>query len=120
MVNNSVRKPPDSLQILTECLCDDQKMPLLHDPGLREHKLSFKSIPHYKTFVSKREVKVKQGAKERDEAAESAAKEEKKAANNEESARFKMLDTKKLEQAVATAEGKRKKQVAVLAAAAEK
>ena len=67
MVNNSDRTPPDSLQILTECLCDDQKMPFLHDPNLREHNLSFKAIPHYNSFVRERDVDVKQGAKERDE-----------------------------------------------------
>ena len=74
MVHDSERKTPDSLQKLTECLCDVRKLPLLQDPPLGPHTfaevdLCYKAIPHYKSFVTKRETEVNRRIKEGEEAA---------------------------------------------------
>ena len=58
MVKDSDR--PDSIQDLSECLCDDRNMPLLHDPALGKIDLCFKALPHYEAFVRKREKEVNQ------------------------------------------------------------
>ena len=54
----------DPLQNLTECLCDDEKMPLLFYPCFkitsRKVEFHYTALPHYKTFVRKREEKVKE------------------------------------------------------------
>ena len=68
-MQDSERKTPDSLQKLTECLCDGRKMPLLQDPALAEVDLCYKAIPHYKSFVTKRETQVNKRIKEGEEAA---------------------------------------------------
>ena len=69
------RKPSDSIQNLTECLCDVKKVPLLQDPALEKVDLCYKALPHYETFARKREGKVTQRLEE----GEAAAKAEKRA-----------------------------------------
>ena len=56
------------MQKLTECLCDGSKLPLFHDPALAEVDLCYKAIPHYKSFVTKRETLVNRRIKEGKEA----------------------------------------------------
>ena len=90
LVNDSDREPPHSLQKLTECLCDEKNTPLLHDPALDKVGLCYEALPHYKTFVSKREAEVKRGAKEREKSAVFALKAE--------------LEAKQLEEVAARAE----------------
>ena len=63
----------ESIQSLTECLCDGKNMPLLHDPLVKEVGLCYKALPHYKKFVEQREVKTEWIIRERDNA-EAAAK----------------------------------------------
>ena len=75
MVQDSERGPSNSLQEVTECLCDDRMMPL-------HQNLCFRAIPHYEVFVGKREPKVKRRLVERD----AAEKAEKKAEKEEEEA----------------------------------
>ena len=96
-MQDSERKPPESpappqLSLglswgqLTECLCDERKIPLLHDPALAEVDLCYKAIPHYKSFVTKRETLVNKRIKEGKTAArleESAEKAEKYAKEKE-------------------------------------
>ena len=77
-----------SIQSLTECLCDDTNMPLLRDPVLREVDLCYKALPQYKTFVKKREEKVKKRIKEGEEA-ERAEQEAKKKMNQSEEQKHK-------------------------------
>ena len=83
MVQNSERKTHHSLQKLTECLYDDKKIPLLQDPALAEVDLCYKAIPHYKSFVTKRETEVNKRFKEGKE----AARLEKEAARSEKEAK---------------------------------
>ena len=88
-MQNSVRKPLNSLQKLTECLCDGRNMPLLQDPALAEVDLCYKAIPHYKSFVTKRETLVNRRIKEGEEAGkleEKARRLEEEAARLEEKA----------------------------------
>ena len=76
LVKDSDRKPPNSLQKLTECLCDATNMPLLHDPALDKVGFCYEALPHYKTFVNKREAEVLRGVQERKESAAYAARAE--------------------------------------------
>ena len=90
-MQDSERKTHDSLQKLTECLCDVRNMPLLHDPPMGPHTfvevdLCYKAIPHYKSLVTKRETEVNRRIKEGEEAArleERAEKAEKDAKEKE-------------------------------------
>ena len=75
MVQDSERGTSNSLQEVTECLCDDRMMPL-------HLNLCFRAIPHYEVFVGKREPKVKRRLVERD----AAEKAEKKAEKEEQEA----------------------------------
>ena len=58
----------DSIQSLCECLCDYKNIPLLHDPVLEKVKFCYKALPHYETFVRKREGEVNQRVEEGEEA----------------------------------------------------
>ena len=97
---SSLKMQDESIQSLTECLCDGNNMPLLHDPLVKEVGLCYKALPHYKKFVEQREVKTDRIIRARynvERAAESALEEagrleqeaergEKKAAEKEEAA----------------------------------
>ena len=67
-----MRDLPDSLENLTECLCDVKNMPLLQDPPLghtlAKVDLCYKALPHYQSFVTKRETQVNRRIKEGEEA----------------------------------------------------
>ena len=119
MVKNSAREPPDSLQTLTECLCDDQKLPLLHDPVLTEHDLCFKAIPRYKAFVKDRKAQVEVGIKERDKAASEASIEEGRAEKIESDAEIAMERAEQSRQ-IAAEEEQEAKESQLKAAAAER
>ena len=54
---SSLKMQDESIQSLTECLCDSKTMPLLHDPLVKEVGLCYKALPHYKQFVKQREIK---------------------------------------------------------------
>ena len=97
---SSLKMQDESIQSLTECLCDGKDMPLLHDPLVKEVGLCYKALPHYKKFVKQREMRIDQIIRARDNveaAAKSAFEEagrleqeaergEKKAAEKEEAA----------------------------------
>ena len=72
---SSLKMQDESIQSLTECLCDSKTMPLLHDPLVKEVGLCYKALPHYKQFVKQREIKTDRIMRARDNverAAESA------------------------------------------------
>ena len=58
MIKDSGRKPSDSLQKLSECLCDEEKMPLLRDSSFENVSLCYRALPNYEAFVQKREGRV--------------------------------------------------------------
>ena len=57
---SSLKMQDESIQSLTECLCDSKTMPLLHDPLVKEVGLCYEALPHYQQFVKQREVKTDQ------------------------------------------------------------
>ena len=100
---SSLQMQDESIQSLTECLCDSKTMPLLRDPLVKEVGLCYKALPHYKKFVKQREMRTDPiiSAKdnveralgeagrleqEAERAEKRAAEEEKKAAEKEEAA----------------------------------
>ena len=64
MIQDSERKPSDSLQKLSECLCDEEKMPLLRDPSFKNVSLCYRALPNYEAFVQKREGRVERRLEE--------------------------------------------------------
>ena len=50
---SSLKMQDESIQSLTECLCDGKTMPLLHDPLVKEVVLRYEALPHYQQFVKK-------------------------------------------------------------------
>ena len=59
MIQDSYREPSESLQTLSECLCDKENNPLLYDPSLKDVSLCYKALPNYEAFVQKRGERVK-------------------------------------------------------------
>ena len=64
MIQDSGRKPSDSLQKLSECLCDEEKMPLLRDSSFENVSLCYRALPNYEAFVQKREGRVERRLEE--------------------------------------------------------
>ena len=64
MIQDSGRKPSDSLQKLSECLCDEEKMPLLCDSSFENVSLCYRALPNYEAFVQKREGRVERRLEE--------------------------------------------------------
>ena len=83
MIQDSGRKPSDSLQKLSECLCDKEKMPLLCDSSFENVSLCYRALPNYEAFVQKREGRVERRLEE----GRAAEEEERKAQQSEEQIR---------------------------------
>ena len=64
MIQDSGRKPSDSLQKLSECLCNEEKMPLIRDSSFKNVSLCYRALPNYEAFVQKREGRVERRLEE--------------------------------------------------------
>ena len=53
MIQDSDRAPSDALQLLSECLCDEEKIPLVCDSSFNNVSLCYKALPNYEALVQK-------------------------------------------------------------------
>ena len=54
MIQDSDQKPTDSLQKLSECLCNEEKIPLVGDSSFNHVSLCYEALPNYEALVQKR------------------------------------------------------------------
>ena len=59
MIHGSDQEPSESLGKMSECLCDEEKMPLVQDCASSPDFLCYKALPQYGKFVGSREEKMK-------------------------------------------------------------
>ena len=64
MIQDSDREPSDALQQLSECLCDEEKIPLFHDSSFNHVSLCYKALPNYEALVQKRRERVERRLEE--------------------------------------------------------
>ena len=64
MIQDSDREPSDALQQLSECLCDEEKIPLVCDSSFNNVSLCYKALPNYEALVQKRRERVERRLEE--------------------------------------------------------